>query len=98
MFRRRLNIATIAAQSITASALEAAFAYADQTLHITSARASFYGGTWTQSGIITLAEPPNYNVSVQTNDVVCDTLLTALTGERPDYGCERLNASATVRG
>ena len=94
----RLTIARLAAESITASALEAAFAYAEEALHVTSARATFYDGTWTQSGIITLADPPDFNFSVQANDVACDALLTALTGARPEYGCERLNASATVRG
>lgn len=94
----QLKIANLAAARIAASDLAGAFTYGEQALHLTSARASLYGGTWTQSGIVTLADPPDFDVSVRAEGIACDALLIAVTGEHPEYGCEHLNAAADVRG
>ncbi len=94
----QLTIAQLAAGRITAAALGAEFAYADDALSVTSARASVYGGTWTQHGSIALADPPTFDTTVRADNLDCAALLTALTGAPPEYGCERFDANATVRG
>jgi uncharacterized protein involved in outer membrane biogenesis len=94
----RLTIANLAAVRIAASDLAAAFDVAHGTLTLGSARASVYGGRWAQSGVVTLAEPPRFDVRLRADGVHCVELLTAVTGERPQFGCELLDAEATVRG
>jgi uncharacterized protein involved in outer membrane biogenesis len=94
----QLTIAHLAAARIAATDLTAAFTYGEQALHLTAARASLYGGTWTQSGLVTLADPPDFDISVRADGIACDALLTAITGEHPEYGCERFSAEADVRG
>jgi uncharacterized protein involved in outer membrane biogenesis len=93
-----LTIAQLAAARVGASDLNAAFAYSDRVLHLTSLRATAYGGTWTQSGTVVLTEPPNFDVTLSADGVSCDALLTAVTGVHPDYGCEQFSAQATLLG
>ena len=93
-----LHIAQVAAARVVASDFAAEFAYADSALHLTSAQARAYGGSLTQHGTVTVRDPPMYDVTVRADDVDCEALLTAVTGERPNYGCERLSAEAAVHG
>jgi hypothetical protein len=94
----QLGIEHLAAARLAGSTLQAGFAYADGVLHVNKARASAYGGTWTQSGTVTLSDPPRYDLNVRADNVGCVPLLTAITGERPEFGCEFFNAEASVRG
>jgi uncharacterized protein involved in outer membrane biogenesis len=94
----QLTIAQLAAGRISATAIGAAFDYGGDTLRLTSAHASAYGGTWTQSGTVAMNDIPLFEVTLQADEVDCEALLTAVTGARPDYGCERLTAHAAVRG
>ncbi len=94
----QLTIAQLAAARISASDLDAAFAYAARTLRLTSVRATAYGGTWTQSGTVMLTAPPNFDITLRADGVACDALLTAVTGEHPQYGCERFSADAALLG
>ena len=94
----QLSIAQVAVNRIAATDLDAAFEYADPILHLTSAHARLYGGTWTQSGTVTLADPPSYEATVSIDNVDCADLLTAVTGARPQYGCAQFNADAAVHG
>jgi uncharacterized protein involved in outer membrane biogenesis len=94
----RLTAAQLVAARVTASDLDAAFAYADRTLTLTAALASVYGGTWTQRGTVTLADPPVFDATVHADDIGCAALVTAVTGSAPQYGCERLSADAVVHG
>jgi hypothetical protein len=94
----QLTIAQLAADRVGASDLNAAFAYSGRVLHLTSARATAYGGTWTQSGTVVLTEPPSFNVTLRADGVGCDALLSAVIGAHPDYGCEQFSAQAALRG
>ena len=94
----QLTVTQLAAGRITATDITSAFAYATRTLHLVSARASLYGGTWSQTGKVTMTSPPLFDVTVRAEDLVCDALLTAITGAHPQYGCERLSADANVVG
>lgn len=94
----RLTIAHLDAARISATDISAGFGYAAGTLRLTSAVTRIYGGTWSQSGSVTLAEPPHYDMTAQADGIACEMLLTAVTGERPDFGCERLNANLAVHG
>jgi hypothetical protein len=94
----QLGVAQLAAARILTDGLVAGFAYADGVLHLTAARASAYGGTWTQTGTVTLTDPPRFDVTLRADNVACATLLRAVTGEQPEFGCDRLSADATVHG
>jgi hypothetical protein len=93
-----LTAAQLVAARVTASDLDAAFTYADRTLTLTTGRASMYGGTWTEQGTVTLADPPVFDATVHADDIGCTALLTAVTGAAPQFGCERLSADAVVHG
>jgi uncharacterized protein involved in outer membrane biogenesis len=93
-----LRIAELTASRVIASDIEIAFAFAAPVLQVTAARATVYGGTWTQTGSVTLGDPPSYDVTVRADGIACQALLSAVTGEHPQYGCERLSADAAVRG
>jgi hypothetical protein len=88
----------VVAARFIAQALVTEFSYANRVLQLTSAHASAFGGTWTQSGSVTLSDPPHFDVTVRADNVACAALLTAVTGERPEFGCERLSADAAVHG
>src|SRR5262249_18435694 len=94
----QLGIEHLAAARLAGSTLQAGFAYAGGVLHLNEARASAYGGTWTQSGTVMLSDPPSYNVNLRADNVACVSFLTAITGERPEFGCEIFNAEVAVRG
>jgi uncharacterized protein involved in outer membrane biogenesis len=94
----QLAIAQLAAARITASDIGVAFAFATPVLHLTAAHATAYEGTWTQSGTVTLTDPPSFDVNLRADGVACEALLTAVTGVRPQYGCERFSADAAVHG
>lgn len=94
----RLTVANLVAARIIASDIDAAFDVAHGALNLTSATAKAYGGTWSQSGLVTLAEPPHFDVRLRADGIRCVELLTAITGEPPEYGCEIFNAEAAVRG
>ena len=94
----QLTIANLVAARIAASDIDAAFDVAHGTLTLSSATAKAYGGTWSQSGLVTLGEPPRFDIRLRAQDVQCVEMLTAVTGEHPEYGCEIFNAEAAVRG
>jgi uncharacterized protein involved in outer membrane biogenesis len=93
-----LTIAQLTVARIGATDLNAAFAASGRVLHLTSLRATAYGGTWTQSGTVELTEPPNFDLTLRADGVSCDALLTAITGVHPDYGCEQFSADAALHG
>ena len=94
----QITIAQVGAGRIAAADVGVEFAYAGDALSVTSARASLYGGTWSQRGSIALADPPTFDTTARADNLDCAALLTALTGAPPEYGCERFDANATVRG
>lgn len=58
----RLSVTALAAARINAAEISAVFAYEAQTLHLLSTRASFYGGTWSQTGKVTMTNPPIFDL------------------------------------
>jgi uncharacterized protein involved in outer membrane biogenesis len=94
----QLKIANLVAARVAAGDIDAAFDVAHGTLNLTSATASAYGGTWSQSGLVTLDEPPHFDIRLRAEGIGCVELLTAVTGEHPEYGCELFNAEAALRG
>jgi uncharacterized protein involved in outer membrane biogenesis len=94
----QLTVARLTAARITADGLVVAFAYSGRTLHLSDARATLYGGAWSQRGTVTMTDPPSFDLALRADDIGCAALLDAVTGERPDYGCERLSGEATVLG
>jgi hypothetical protein len=67
----QLTAAQLVAGRVTASDLDATFTYADRTLTLTTGRASMYGGTWTEQGTVTLAEPPVFDATVHADNIGC---------------------------
>ena len=94
----QLHVTALTAARIDAADISAAFAYDARTLHLLATRASMYGGTWSQTGTVTMTDPPTFNLVLRADGLGCETLLTAITGEHPQYGCDTLSAHADVRG
>jgi hypothetical protein len=94
----QLGVAQVAANPVIAQALAAGFTYADGVLQLTSARASAFGGTWSQTGSVTLSDPPRFDITMRADHVGCAALLSVVTGEQPQFGCDRLSAEAAVHG
>ncbi|MGH7785357.1 MAG: AsmA-like C-terminal region-containing protein, partial [Candidatus Binatia bacterium] len=94
----KVQAAQLGGPRFTATQLDAAFAFAGNTLQLTAARASAYGGAWTQHGTVELANPPRFTIALQADGVDCNALLTAVTGQVPQFGCERFSAAAQVHG
>lgn len=94
----QLNIAHLAAARIAASEVAVEFAVDHAVLRIAAARASAYGGLWTQTGTVTLSDPPRFDVQMSANNVDCEDLIAAATGERPEFGCDRFQLNAAMSG
>jgi hypothetical protein len=69
---------------LDATALHGAIKWNGQTTTLSEARASAYGGTWTQSGTVTLADPPTIDGGIRGEGVDGAELVRALIAASPD--------------
>lgn len=94
----RLSVAQVAAARVEATDVSAEFSYGEGALQLATAEAHAYGGIWTQTGTVTMADPPRYDMTVHAERLGCQAVLIAVTGRPPRYGCTTLTADAAVRG
>lgn len=91
-----LDLGTLQHPLLDATALHGSLKWDGQTTTLSSARASAYGGTWTQHGTLTLADPPTIDGGLRAADVDGAALVRALIAVNPDLGGLQADGPVTM--